>query len=225
MQNVLQNNKFQNEKSNEHKVKNSGESYMLKKIIAHILLLPYNILCFLMVAVIAIVGGATRNYQARELAESIENKRKSTGLFVFIQILVFVISIASTKPVGVVIGGGFVAISILGKYLLSNSGASFYQSASHSDYQLNYSSNSNDADYYQQNQYQGQNRNDEERRRQDAERDRQRREQQEYYERQQRESQQRHDEQMRRDEESRRRNWEEQDRRRDEQNRKNSGRF
>lgn len=197
---------------------------MLKKIIAHILLLPYNILTFLIAFILAFVGGATRIYQVGDLAESIANKRKSTGLFIFIQILVFILSIASAKLVGVIIGGFFVSISVLGRYLLSNGETSFYQSANNSDYQLSHSLKFNDDHYYQQNQYQQQIRNDEERRRQDAERERQQREQQEYYERQQRESQKRHEEQMRRDEEFRRRQREE-EQRRNEEDRKRWGRI
>ena len=188
---------------------------MLKKFIGHILLLPYNILCFLIGTVIVVIGGFTGRFDGQRLAESIYGNKNSTGLFIFIQILVFIVSMRSAKLAGVVISVLFLSISVLGKYLLSNGGISFYQTTSKSNYLPDYQSNSNDV-------YQQQNRNDEERRGQDAERERQQREQQEYYERQQRESQQRHEEQMRRDEESRRRNWEEQQRR-DEQNRRNWG--
>lgn len=198
---------------------------MLKKFIGHILLLPYNILCFLIGTVFVVIGGWTGRFDGQGLAESIYRKKNSTGLFIFIQILVFIVSMQSAKLAGVGISVLFLSISVIGKYLLSNRETSFYQSPSNSEYQLNYSSNSNNANnYQQQNQYHQQNRNDEEHRRQDAERERQQREQQAYYERQQRESQQRHEEQMRRDEESRRRQREE-EQQRNEANRKNWGSF
>ena len=200
---------------------------MQKKIFAHVLLLPYNTLCFLIGVVIFIFGGLTRNYSAENFGKSIADNRKSTGTFVSIQILVFAISLGSAKFAIIAIGICFVCISVLGRYLLSKSRSSFYQSMSRSDSQLDYQSNSDSfqqhQNQYQQNQYQ-QSLSDDERQRQDAERDRQRREQQEYYERQQRESQQRQDEQMRRDEEFRQRQRDE-ERRRDEENRKNWGRF
>lgn len=193
---------------------------MLKKIIAHVLLLPYNIVCFLMVAVIAIVGGATRNYAARDLAESIENSRKSRGLFIFVQFVVVASTIYSQKGVAILGGISFLAASSIGKYLLWKNSNTAFQSASTSDYQSqsnNYApANLQQSDnLYQQQQLENQKRNED---------DYHRRRQQEYYERQQRESQQRHDEQMRRDEEFRQRQREEQQRR-DEQDRKNWGRF
>lgn len=192
---------------------------MLKKFIAHTLLLPYNTLCFLMSFGLAFVGGATR-IQTQKLAESIENNRKSRGLFIFTQFVVVGSTIYSQKGVAILGGISFLAISSLGKYLLWKNDNTAFQSTSTSDYQSqsnNYTpTNLQQSDnLYQQQQLDNQKRNED---------DYQRRRQQEYYERQQRESQQRHDEQMRRDEESRRRNWEEQDRR-NEEDRKRWGRF